>query len=95
MKRPCSVYVRSQENLGVADVSQNNIAIFPNPATGLLTIKHKYQVTKIEIYNKLGQKVFTDINKNVIDISVLPSGIYFIKIEGQSGIIDLKKIIKK
>ena len=90
----CSFNIQIQENLSIADASQNNFSIFPNPVSGLLTIKHKSPVTKIEIYNKLGQKVFTDINKNVIDISRLPAGVYFIKIENQSGSIGLKKIIK-
>lgn len=65
------------------------VKIFPNPASNQITIENigKMGFTKkIEIYNFLGDCVFTlelenQISKQVIDISDLSSGLYFIKID--------------
>jgi hypothetical protein len=47
----------------------------------------------VEIYNNLGQLLKTDF-KNVIDISGLPSGVHFLKIDTSEGLFH-KNFIKK
>ena len=49
--------------LGVLDVNENNaeenISVYPNPSTGKFQVSSiKYQVSSMEIYNALGEKVF-------------------------------------
>lgn len=60
---------------------ENNFDIYPNPTNSILNIKsHNQQLqnTTIEIKNTLGQIVYFDVYAPQINISDLPSGIYFI-----------------
>ncbi|MFK5878967.1 MAG: T9SS type A sorting domain-containing protein [Flavobacteriaceae bacterium] len=69
--------------------------IYPNPTSNILNINSTTQITKLEIYNNIGQAVLSEINKRSIDISTLSSGLYFIKIKDELGNLEIKKIIKK
>ena len=60
---------------------QNSFDIYPNPTNSILNIKSNYQQLQnatIEIKNTLGQLVYFDVYLPQINISYLPSGIYFI-----------------
>ena len=67
--------------MAVADIENNRIKIYPNPATGLLTIKGISLKTELIITNTYGEIVFKTVAKNnelTIDVSELPAGMYFI-----------------
>lgn len=72
--------------------------LFPNPATDFITIKadNSDAVETITIVNITGQEVLKT-NKNTTSLSVtdLPSGLYFISIETESGKTTTKKFVKK
>jgi hypothetical protein len=67
---------------------QTNIKIYPNPTTGQLKVKsQKSKVESIELFDIYGRKLsqFTIHDSPVeIDISHLPAGIYFLKIDGKT-----------
>jgi hypothetical protein len=78
----------SQKAVNDYDVLQN----FPNPATGLTTIKvniRKDTQLTVELLNTIGQKVMTvdagnvkpGMNSIVLDVSALSPGMYFYKIK--------------
>lgn len=83
-----AVFQGSCIGLGVNNVSastDNNITIYPNPASTALSIKIN-SVTEhafVTVYNALGQMVVepTEIAKNSAEINVnnLPKGVYFLK----------------
>jgi hypothetical protein len=63
---------------------------FPNPAKEELNIRfyNNQENQKVEIFNLLGEKVFEkrfekSSEKEKIDVSQLPAGIYFVKMEGE------------
>jgi len=63
----------------------NAIHIFPNPATGVLSIEAKQLITKVDIYNSYGYKVqegVYDAHVVKINVSELPAGVYFIRTNG-------------
>ncbi|MBQ2350933.1 MAG: T9SS type A sorting domain-containing protein, partial [Bacteroidales bacterium] len=67
---------------GIGEV-ENNIAIFPNPATDILNITSSETISEIEIVNTLGQVVYrVDVNSDnaVCDVNELASGVYVVKI---------------
>jgi len=68
---------------------------YPNPTSGLISIKSNVETSNIEIYNQLGQLVISNYNKQNIDISNLNSGIFFMKISDKKGNVMTQKIIKK
>ena len=60
----------------------SNIEIFPNPANDIIQIKSKNTIEKIELYSLLGIKLMESDNSESLNISTLPIGIYFLKING-------------
>jgi len=73
-----------QSILGIADQKDiANITIYPNPTTGnlFLDIPESDQNFTVYIYNQLGVEVSQFTNQKNIDITKVPAGIYFVKIE--------------
>jgi uncharacterized repeat protein (TIGR03803 family) len=85
---------------GIDDVNNDNskLVIYPNPSDGKFKINGLKGGQNIEIYNCLGQKIFTAIGKNnfqQINISKQPNGIYFVRILNAAGsILSEKKMMK-
>jgi hypothetical protein len=78
--------------------SGSSFFVFPNPNKGTLTItaKDSFQVKEIRIFNLQGQIVYKN-NHNFNKTSIImdgPSGIYFLEIENEKGIIHQEKIVK-
>ncbi len=71
--------------------------MYPNPVDDILYIQNQnfIIIKKIEVYNILGKLVLE--NKKMVFqliMSTLDSGLYFVKIESDKGIVT-KKVIKK
>ena len=71
----------------VNSTNENQIEIYPNPATDYIIVGNEYFRSEgnIEIFDVLGNKVFSLRNAYLcslqkIDVSALPTGIYFVKI---------------
>ena len=77
---------------------QTQLSVYPNPAKDNITVEISGVTgeNNLGIVNAEGQELIrqkiTDHN-TVIDISNLPSGIYFLKITGE-GMVQVEKIIK-
>jgi hypothetical protein len=94
------------ETLGIGTVENDGVSVYPNPAVGELRVtSYELQVTSIEIFNIMGQSVGAypcGRPEITIDISDLPTGVYFIHILtsspseglGEAGVVT-KKIIKQ
>ena len=75
-------------NVGITDpiVDENGISVYPNPANDQLNIAFDKQEQKdIQLFDVTGKLIFSD-NANddkskTIDISTLPSSIYFLKVQ--------------
>lgn len=80
------VRVYQDEILGNPDNTINPLSIFPNPVKDQITVSvtSEFQGASLNLYSVSGQVLFTttihEIN-NSIDVSSLPSGMYFIKID--------------
>jgi hypothetical protein len=71
-----------------------SISIYPNPATTQLTIFAGENITGISINNLLGQTVYKSRYNSLqvqVDVSNLPTGVYFVKING----LDVRKFVKQ
>ena len=77
----------------------NGITIFPNPTDGQLTMDNgQWTIENVEILDLMGKTLnncqLSTINCQLkIDISHLPTGMYFIRIKTETGVVT-KKIIK-
>nr|HPI18805.1 T9SS type A sorting domain-containing protein [Candidatus Kapabacteria bacterium] len=96
--------VSVEEQMNFTDLNENNISIYPNPASNYVNINFKdnYLNENIEIslYNSLGLKV-KDISNYGFDKTIsfsveeLPNGIYFIHFEDGKSVISKPIIISK
>ncbi len=71
--------------LGVTNIEESTIALFPNPATTILTITSPDKITQITITNLLGQTVYCElptVHCQPIKVNVVsfPAGIYFVRV---------------
>ncbi len=76
--------------------NDNEILVFPIPAKNKITIQLPSNKGTIQLFNEFGQSIYlvaTTEKESDIDLSVLPSGIYFLKIDCD-GIITNKKVTK-
>jgi hypothetical protein len=89
-------------NVGIEEVEQNNISIYPNPVEGngeiIIEVQDisNYQIRFNDIIgNNLNPKVLiSDKNKAKISLNNLSSGIYFIKLESlKSGETYIRKLV--
>jgi endonuclease I len=73
---------------------QNQVEIYPNPATNLLNISTNLEIKSVAGYSAGGKMVFIKTNQiKQIDISALQPGIYFLKLETQEGVFINRKFI--
>ena len=83
-------------SLGVKENSEFNITMYPNPVQNDFVYFNATQDLNVIIYNILGKEVKVEnltTNKDFIDVSSLPNGIYMIRLSSENGS-TTKKLIK-
>jgi hypothetical protein len=74
--------------------NNQRLTIYPNPATTSLTITSQSPINQITITNLLGQTIYSN-NYNSeqvqVDVSDLPTGLYFVKVNGS----EMRKFMKE
>jgi len=84
-------YISNEINLACEDAINsieekvNNIKIYPNPSSYFIYIESNLKISHFTVCNLIGkkQKIKIDLESNIIDISNLENGIYFININHQ------------
>jgi len=77
-------------------ISTNDIAVFPNPTTGYLTLTIPAGNGTVSVYNVIGEKVYQSVINNrqlQIDLSTQPTGVYFIAIQTDKGTVNKKIVV--
>jgi hypothetical protein len=87
------------DNVGVVENALANIRIYPNPTTGELIIDNgELTINNVEIFDIYGKKIVSHtanhLPQTVLNISHLPSGIYFLQITTEKGLVN-KKVVKQ
>ena len=79
-------------------LSYETIGVYPNPTTGLVTVKGK-DLKQAEVFNTLGQRVVTAKGEGgetlQIDIADLPAGFYFVNVTDGEGRKCIRKVVKE
>lgn len=83
--------------LGLEDITKDDstIKLFPNPANETLNIVSTSPISKVQLFNMLGQKVLERTNTNTLNVSNLVSGIYIAKIYGEGNTVSTKRFTKE
>ena len=83
--------------LSISDENYNGFTVYPNPAQDILRIDNTSitEITSIKLYDLLGRLVLVEkVDVDQIDVSHLDSGLLFMEIETDQGVIT-KKIVKE
>jgi hypothetical protein len=72
----------------------NTISAFPNPVKDFLQFKGE-NINKVEIISSNGSILRKNQGSKAIDMSSLPSGIYYLKVTVENGAVEYVKIVKK
>jgi hypothetical protein len=82
--------------VGIEDlVYDGAVAIYPNPTTGEINVaSSRFKNILVTIYSVSGQIVVNETNDNVIDISHLEDGVYFMNVK-VGELTYIRKVIKK
>ncbi len=83
------------ENLTLPEAEIVKTTIYPNPSSGIINFSIDMQDEIIEIFNLNGQNILNKVidSSNSVELN-LPSGIYFLRSNTKSGILNSKLIIK-
>ena len=86
--------VANVNTVGLEEIENNNIDVYPNPTTGILYVRLDVNFDAT-VYNYQGQVVTKSLNNNgQIDLSNLTSGVYFVQIKTDRNIMVEKVIIR-
>ena len=86
--------------LGMKEISNNDVSIYPNPAVSIFKIESlKYKIESIKIYNVLGETIDIgplkiDNEPSTVDISKEAKGVYFVEVKTLNGVVR-KKLVKE
>jgi hypothetical protein len=96
------VRVVSSNSISAWDVGIDEYAlitrVYPNPATDVITVLAKKEITQVELINYLNQVVL--VNENVdskscrLNLGPLPRGIYLLKATSKSGDSGVVRVVK-
>lgn len=82
--------------VGINENEKDLFKIYPNPSNGIFEIVNgKQQIENIEVSNVYGRKIYSHSFTPSIDLSSQPSGIYFMQIRSEQGVVVKKIIIRK
>jgi len=94
---PGNYIIYAPQNVGVNEITQqSSVTVYPNPSSGIFTVTSEKEITAIEIYNMLGEKIYKSEMRDVkyeIDLSAQAKGVYFIKIESGENVSTQKMAI--
>ncbi len=77
------------------ETSLSPIEIFPNPVSDELYVKDlKNEILSLKLFDINGHQVLLEKNGDYMNLSDLPDGIYFLKVQLNDGSFDIKKIMK-
>ncbi|MDC1106589.1 choice-of-anchor J domain-containing protein [Prolixibacteraceae bacterium] len=93
-----NVFAKKSTSTSVRDdIHKAKWSIYPNPVLSQFNITGTERVKRAEVYSILGNKVvdLTITSQDGIDATSLKPGIYVLKLLGERGTVEFKKILKK
>lgn len=78
---------------GIGTMDNEDVVLYPIPTSGMLYFG--FEVDGVEIFDVIGRQVFNRGRARSIDITVLPIGIYMIKLRLADGTIAVRRIEKR
>jgi hypothetical protein len=94
-----SIPVFGDYYVGVPENQDSNdwVTVHPNPTSGFVSVKGE-NLRQAKVFNMLGEKVFSVQGKDnelQIDMSSLPTGVYFVIVTDEDGQKSVHKVVKE
>src|SRR5690625_5018511 len=85
-----------EEILSVGDNQLDQVAVYPNPTSGILNLKTPagVEVNSVSLFNVLGQRADVSYSQGTIDMSSLARGVYILEANTSAGTLT-QKIVKE
>lgn len=92
--------VQYQLNTSAFVLSDTEVKVFPNPVSDKLSVSvsQSFEKAHLFIFDQIGRLVFEQANifsENIVDVSYLTNGIYFLRIISENGTITEKIIVDR
>lgn len=84
----------SNTGTNVKEEHQKRLLLYPNPAKQYITIDIAQQVSKVSIYNSIGELISTTRDQR-IDVSFLAEGVYILRIEAGYEVFLERLVVQK
>ncbi len=90
-----NIEVTNLGTVGVQDIQETAIQLFPNPTTGFFKLQG-VDATRVLVFDQLGRQVaqFNQTNQEM-DIQALPAGVYVLRIEDTDGQVYSARVVKE
>jgi hypothetical protein len=75
-----------------------NFTYYPNPVKNVLNLSYNQEITSVEVFNMVGQKVSSnnlDATLGQVDMSQLPNGVYLVKVATANSQSKTIRVIKE
>ena len=87
-----AIKTTTSSNLGISEIGETKLTVYPNPATNVVTIAAD-DIEEVTILDMSGRKLLSCATNNV-DISTLTSGVYTIRVKTATGTA-IQKFVKQ
>jgi len=89
------ISVTIEDPVGIEETVADWVEMYPNPASSYVRFKTDKTVDAVRFYNSTGQLELTsDYSASKIDVSALPSGIYFVEILSGDAVARKRLVIR-
>ena len=77
--------IKLPDTMGTNDeMTSESVLAYPNPVKDVLNLQSQSEITKVEIFNLVGQKIASQkLSSNQMDVSHLAKGVYVFKVHTQ------------
>jgi hypothetical protein len=80
--------------LGMGEFNLSAITFYPNPASEVVTIHWMEEIRSYKVSSLSGQQFDLELNGNTLNVSDLPSGVYFLELQSDETIQQVRFIKK-
>jgi hypothetical protein len=94
---PNNDYVELSVSVGLGENSAE-VAVYPNPTSGNVTVELNETATNVAIYNMVGKLVRSQsisTGLNTVEMNGLTAGVYFLRIYNDNKIIGTAKVVRQ
>ncbi|MBD5396847.1 T9SS type A sorting domain-containing protein [bacterium] len=94
-----SMFSAENESSARQEQVEDRIECLPNPTTNQTLLRWETDIDRIEVVSESGQRVLSynvsGLTQKIVDMSMMPAGVYFIRFLADNSVVATKKLIKR